>query len=227
MSTNDPGRVEVEPAGEATASVVWLHGLGADGHDFEPIVPELALPPNLPVRFIFPHAPVQPVTLNGGMPMRAWFDIAQLDFKSTWDEAGVARAVARVEELVVREESRGIARSRVVVAGFSQGGAVAYEYLVRNGAGLAGLIALSSFHPAGIRGVPPVPEGAPPVFAAHGIYDPVVPFALGERTQAAFADAGYVISWHRYQMAHQVCAAEIGDLGAWLRDVLVAAQEKA
>lgn len=226
MNGNDPGCVEVEPAGEAVASVIWLHGLGADGHDFEPIVPELDLPANLPVRFVFPHAPVRPVSLNGGMPMRAWFDIARLDFEGTRDEAGVAQAVARVEELIAREEARGIKRSRIVVAGFSQGGAVAYEYLLRNGAGLAGVITLSSFHPAGVHGVPPAPTGAPPVFAAHGLYDPVVPFALGERTQAAFATAGYALDWHRYPMAHQVCAAEIADLGAWLRGVLVVDRKK-
>lgn len=226
MNGNDPGCVEVSPAGEAAASVVWLHGLGADGHDFEPIVPELGLPGSLPVRFVFPHAPVRPVTLNGGMPMRAWFDIARLDFEGAWDEDGVGQAVARVEELIVREGTRGVPRLRIVVAGFSQGGAVAYEYLLRNGTGLAGVIALSSFHPAGVRGAPPAPADAPPVFAAHGIYDPVVPFALGERTRAAFAAAGYAIDWHRYPMAHQVCAAEIADLGAWLRGVLAATREK-
>ncbi|MGH8225467.1 MAG: alpha/beta hydrolase [Gammaproteobacteria bacterium] len=226
MNENDSGCVEIEPAGEAAASVIWLHGLGADGHDFEPIVPELGLPANLPVRFVFPHAPVRPVTLNGGMPMRAWFDIARLDFEGAWDEAGVAQSVTRVEELIAHEETRGVLRSRIVIAGFSQGGAVAYEYLLRNGAGLAGVIVLSSFHPAGVHGAPSAPEGAPPVFAAHGLYDPVVPFALGERTQAAFAAAGYAVAWHRYPMAHQVCAPEIADLGAWLRSVLAAAQEK-
>lgn len=226
MNENDPGCVVIEPAGEAAASVVWLHGLGADGHDFEPIVSELGLPADLPVRFVFPHAPVRPVTLNGGTPMRAWFDISRLDFEGAWDEAGIAQAVGRVDELIAREEGRGVERSRIVVAGFSQGGAVVYEYLMRNGTGLAGVIALSSFHPAGVHGVQPAPTGSPPVFAAHGLYDPVVPFALGERTRSAFAAAGYAIEWHRYPMAHQVCAAEIADLGVWLGATLTAARKK-
>ena len=214
MNSVDPGCVEIEPRQPATASIVWLHGLGADGHDFEPIVPELGLST---VRFVFPHAPVRRVTLNGGMPMRAWFDITRLDFEGGWDETGVAEAVSRVDALLRREEARGIPRERQFLAGFSQGGAVALEYLLRRGTGLAGVLALSSFHPAGVRGAPPAPAGAPPLFAAHGLYDPTVPFAFGERTQAAIAAAGYAVSWHRYPMAHQVSGAELADLAAWLR----------
>ncbi|MGH8426971.1 MAG: alpha/beta hydrolase [Gammaproteobacteria bacterium] len=214
MSSADPGCVEVEPRQAATASIVWLHGLGADGHDFEPTVPELGLST---VRFVFPHAPVRKVTLNGGMPMRAWFDIVRLNFEGGWDETGVAEAVTRVDELLRREETRGVPRERQFLAGFSQGGAVALEYLLRRGGGLVGVVALSSFHPAGVRGASPVAPGAPPLFAAHGLYDPVVPLVLGERTQAAFAHAGYEVSWHRYPMAHQVSGAELADLAAWLR----------
>lgn len=211
----DPGCVVIEPAGEPQASVIWLHGLGADGHDFEPIVPELGIA--RPVRFVFPHAPVQPVTLNGGMPMRAWFDIAQLDFESAWDHAGVARSMERLDALVKAETARGIARSNIVVAGFSQGGTVALEYLLRHGAGLAGLVALSTFHPAGAHGLDASAAEPVPVFGAHGQYDPVVPYALGERTLEAFKRAGYPVVWHRYPMAHQVCPEEIQDLSRWLQ----------
>jgi phospholipase/carboxylesterase len=217
MNTIHPGCVEVEPREPAVASVVWLHGLGADGHDFEPVVPELTRTAGLPLRFVFPHARVRPVTLNGGMAMRAWFDIERLDFEGGWDVAGVNEAVARIAALVAREEARGIARSRIVVAGFSQGGSVALEYLLRAGAGLAGVMALSTFHAAAVREVEPAPADAPPIFAAHGLADPVVPYAYGERTLAAFADAGYAVAWHRYPMAHQLCAPEIADIAAWLR----------
>lgn len=220
MDTNDPGSVVIEPAAPAAASVVWLHGLGADGHDFEAIVPQLGMPPGLPVRFVFPHAPMRPVTLNGGAPMRAWFDIDRLDFEGRWDEDGVTGSVARVEALVAGETDAGIARGRIVVAGFSQGGAIALEYLIRHGSGLGGVMALSTFHAGGVRGVPAPAGDAPEIFAAHGLYDPVVPYALGERSLAAFAHAGYPVRWHRYPMAHQVCPQEIGDIGAWLRTVL-------
>lgn len=220
MNVNDPGSVRIEPATAATACVVWLHGLGADGHDFEPIVPELGLPPDGAVRFVFPHAPVRPVTLNGGAPMRAWFDIDRLDFEGRWDEAGVADSVSRLEALVAGEVAAGIDRGRVVIAGFSQGGAIALEYLLRHGAGLAGVMALSTFHAAGVTGVPVPAEGAPEIFAAHGLYDPVVPYSLGERSLSAFSRAGYRVRWHRYPMAHQVSPPEIADIGAWLLKIL-------
>jgi len=220
MNDEDPGSVEIEPGRSARASVIWLHGLGADGHDFEPVVPELQLPAELAVRFVFPHAPVRPVALNGGMPMRAWFDIEKLGFEGRWDAAGVAHSVARLDALVAREVERGVPRARIVVAGFSQGGAVALEYLLTRGAGLAGVMALSTFHPAGVDGAAVAPEAAPPVFAAHGEYDPVVPFALGERTAAALSRARYDVAWHRYPMAHQVPPPEITDIGRWLRRCL-------
>ncbi|MGH8128182.1 MAG: alpha/beta hydrolase [Gammaproteobacteria bacterium] len=221
METNDPGSVRIEPATPARASVIWLHGLGADGHDFEPIVPQFGLAADLPARFVFPHAPVRPVTLNGGMPMRAWFDIDRLDFEArSWDESGVAASVARVEALVTAEIAAGIERSRIVIAGFSQGGTIALEYLIRHGTGLAGIMALSTFHPAGINGVA-APDGSrPEIFAAHGTADPVVAYALGERSLAAFARAGYTVRWHRYPMVHQVCPPEIAAIGAWLQTVL-------
>jgi len=214
VSKNDPGCVEIEPAATPIASVVWLHGLGADGHDFEPVVPQLDLP--VPVRFVFPHAPVQPVTLNNGVAMRAWFDIERLDFNGGWDATGVQQSVDRVAALVTRETERGVARSRIVVAGFSQGGSVALEYLRRSSGGLAGLMALSTFHAAGVTGTEPAPAEAPPIFAAHGTQDPVVPYALGERTLAAFSRAGYEVDWHAYPMGHQLCMPEMADISTWL-----------
>ncbi len=220
MNTNDPGCVEVDPPVPARASVIWLHGLGADGHDFEPVVPQLRLPEALPVRFVFPHAPVRPVTLNGGMPMRAWFDIDRLDFEGHMDRAGMDASVARLHALVSAEEAAGIPRSRIVVAGFSQGGSVALDYLLQHGAGLAGVMALSTFHAAGVSGVPAPAGPVPGIFAAHGTQDPVVPYALGEHSLEAFARAGYAVEWHRYPMAHQVCMQEIADISAWLQRVL-------
>lgn len=212
--------VRVEPDGTAVAAVVWLHGLGADGHDFEPVVPQLHLPAGLPVRFVFPHAPVRPVTLNGGLPMRAWFDIDRLDFEGKLDRVGIDESVSRLHRLVDAQARSGIPRKRIVVAGFSQGGAIALEYLLHHGAGLAGVMALSTFHPAGVTGLPHPGEPAPAIFAAHGVQDPVVPYVLGERSLAAFAHAGYVVEWHRYMMAHQVCVQEIADIAEWLQRVL-------
>lgn len=211
----DPGCVVVEASASAVASVIWLHGLGADGHDFEPIVPDLSLPADLPVRFVFPHAPVRPVTLNGGIPMRAWFDIERLDFDGEWDIVGVNASVNRLAHLVESEMTRGIAPSRVVVAGFSQGGAVVLEYLLQGGVA-AGVIALSTFHPVGVLGAGQAPRDAPPIFAAHGQYDPVVPYTLGADTLESLERAGYTVAWHRYPMAHQICAEEIAAIGAWL-----------
>ncbi len=223
MNANDPGCVKVEPPVPARASVIWLHGLGADGHDFEPVVPQLRLPGALPVRFVFPHAPMRPVTLNGGMLMRAWFDIDRLNFEGHMDREGMDASVARLDAMVAAEEAAGIERAQIVVAGFSQGGSVALDYLLQHGAGLAGVMALSTFHAAGVTGVPE-PEGpVPGIFAAHGVQDPVVPYALGERSLGAFARAGYAVEWHRYSMAHQVCMQEIADISAWLQRVLQAA----
>ncbi len=212
----DPGVLESTPGGAVAASVIWLHGLGADGHDFVPIIPELKLPRELQVRFLFPHAPIRPVSINAGMRMRAWFDLTHLDFETGWDERGVEESMRRLEGLVQREQERGIPRSSLMVVGFSQGGALALEYLRRHGAGLAGIVALSTFHPAAVAGLDTAPEGAPPVFGAHGLSDPVVPYALGKRTRDAFVAAGYRIEWHSYPMAHQVIGEEMQALGRWM-----------
>jgi len=215
--------VEIEPRGRHRASVIWLHGLGADGHDFEPIVPELGLPETLGVHFIFPHAPVRPVTLNGGMAMRAWYDIIGLDPNGAEDTDGIAESRRDTEALIVRERSRGIPAERIVLAGFSQGGAIAMHTALRHEERLAGLVGLSTYLPQRQR---LADEAAAanrdiPIFMAHGSLDPMLPQQLGEMSRDVLRDNGYSVEWHSYPMQHQVCMEEIQDLGAWLRGMLV------
>lgn len=208
--------VELETAADPQWAVLWLHGLGADGHDFEPIVPELVRPHWPALRFVFPHAPVRPVTVNNGLPMRAWYDIAGFDFAHRADPAGLAESVAQAEALIAREAERGIAPKRLLLAGFSQGGAVALSLALKRARPLAGLVALSTYLPgsAGHEATPQAP--AQPVFMAHGIADPVIPVAESERSRQALAALGFDVEWHRYPMAHQVYAEEIADLGQWM-----------
>ncbi|MDH4048183.1 MAG: alpha/beta hydrolase [Gammaproteobacteria bacterium] len=217
-----PQTVEIEPASAATGTVIWLHGLGADGHDFEPIVPELALPDSVSLRFVFPHAPVRPVTLNGGMRMRAWYDIISLDRSGPQDEAGIRASSASLLELVERERARGISNDKVVVAGFSQGGAIAMHMAMRYSQRLAGLMALSTWLPLGdslsaevINNDKSQPRDLP-VFMAHGSFDPMLPIGMGQQSKAALESAGYTVEWHEYPMAHAVCAEEIVDIRNWL-----------
>jgi len=211
--------VEVSTGRQPTAAVVWLHGLGADGHDFEPLVPELSWSGGPAIRYVFPHAPVRPVTINGGMPMRAWYDIVSLAADRDHDERGIASSVNQAEALVRREIGRGIAANRIVVAGFSQGGAIALQMALRFPQRLAGLVALSTYllldqrlendaHEAN-RGLP--------VFVGHGSQDPMVPYQLGERAAGRLRELGYAVEFHRYAMPHAVCPAEVADLVAWLR----------
>ncbi len=214
--------VEIETGTDPAGSVIWLHGLGADGHDFEPIVPELNIPPELPLRFVFPHAPVRPVTVNGGIAMRAWFDILSFDTNGRADEEGLRASSAMLEALVAREQGRGISTERIVLAGFSQGGAVAIHTALRSRDKFAGLMALSTFLalPGTLKPeVIDVPEaGDPklPIFMAHGTFDPVLPLQLGRDSAAAIEGAGFTIEWNEYPMAHGVCPAEINDIRAWL-----------
>jgi phospholipase/carboxylesterase len=218
--------VELETGPLPSASVIWLHGLGADGHDFEPIVPELQLPAEMSVRFVFPHAPVRPVTINGGMAMRAWFDILNLERNGPADEAGIRDSAGILDRLIDRELERGIAADRIVVAGFSQGGAIALVTALRRTQPLAGLMALSTYLPlpdtsfAEYRENPACGHHDLPIFMAHGSFDPVLPMPMGQRVAMLLESAGFQVEWHDYPMAHAVCAEEIRDIRNWLLSVL-------
>jgi phospholipase/carboxylesterase len=211
--------VEIETGnGDPVGSVIWLHGLGADGHDFEPIVPELALGDEAPLRFVFPHAPVRPVTINGGMSMRAWYDIVSLGLDDRADEAGILDSAARLEALVERERERGIPPERVVVAGFSQGGAIALYVALSSAARLAGLMALSTYlpMPGALTAAREPRHTDMPVFMAHGQFDPVVPVMAGRASRQVVESLGYAVEWHDYPMAHGVCPQEVLDIRRWL-----------
>lgn len=210
--------VEIEPSAQATASVIWLHGLGASGHDFEPIVPELQLPAGLAVRFIFPHAPQIPVTVNGGMVMPAWYDILAMDIDRKVDEAGVLASADAVDALIEREIARGIPSERIIIAGFSQGGAVAYQAALRHPQPLAGLLTLSTYM---AMPVPPSQANAAlPVMICHGSMDPMVPEQLGQRAAATLTELGYSPQYKSYPMEHMVCLEQIRDIGQWLTERL-------
>lgn len=221
-----PDCVEIE-LGQPTASVIWLHGLGADGHDFEPIVPELGFSRDAGIRFVFPHAPMRPVTINGGMTMRAWYDIKTFDREAPQDEAGIRESALLLERLIERERQRGSDYGRIVVAGFSQGGAIALHTALRFPRRLAGLIALSTWLPlaqAFREEVAAAPEAAPrdlPIFMAHGTFDPVLPVELGKTSRRVLEQAGFTVEWHEYPMAHAVCPEEILALRRWLQEVLL------
>ena len=215
--------VEHETGPSPEWCVLWLHGLGADGHDFAPIVPELVQPGWPAVRFVFPHAPVRPVTINNGMRMRAWYDIRnfsadELAGGDRADSTGVMESIEQVEALIAREAGRGIGPERLILAGFSQGGAITLAAGLRRTTPLAGLVALSTYLPMAPQAREDMQPGAnrQPVFMAHGELDPVVPFVAGERSAEALRGLGFSLDWHAYEMGHAVCAAEIRDLGDWL-----------
>ncbi|WP_371183934.1 alpha/beta hydrolase [Xanthomonas sacchari] len=210
--------VEHETGAAPTWTVLWLHGLGADGNDFAPLVPELVRPHWPALRFVFPHAPVRPVTINNGMRMRAWYDIVSMDFSNRADSAGVAESVAQVEELIAREDARGVPAERLLLAGFSQGGAITLAAGLRRERPLAGLIGLSTYLPE-LESVARWHAPAAlrqPLFMAHGQGDPVIPQTYAERTAQTLQALGMPVQWRRYPMAHQVCAEEIADLGDWM-----------
>jgi phospholipase/carboxylesterase len=215
--------LELETGASPTAAVIWLHGLGADGHDFEPIVPELDLPDTPAVRFVFPHAPMQPVTINGGAVMRAWYDVYGLGGVRREDEAGVRVSQAHVEALIARERSRGVPASRLVLAGFSQGGAIALHTGLRHAERLAGILALSTYLPvaATLGAEASAANRDVPIFMAHGRHDALIPVERAMVSRDALSKAGYAVEWHDYPMDHAVCYEEIADVGAWLRRVLV------
>ncbi|MBS80920.1 alpha/beta hydrolase [Variovorax sp.] len=214
--------IEIETAPHPTATVIVMHGLGADGNDFVPIANELDLSSVGPVRFVFPNAPVIPVTINGGYQMPAWYDIAVADLVAREDEAGLRRSQAAIEALIANEKARGIAAGRIVVAGFSQGCAMALMTGLRHGERLAGIVGLSGYLPiaATTAAERHASNHDTPVFLAHGRQDPVVPIARAQQSRDALAALGYAVEWHEYAMAHSVCLEEIGDLNAFLLRVL-------
>ena len=210
--------VEIEPTSSARFSVIWLHGLGADGHDFPPIVPLLGLPDGAAVRFVFPHAPSLPVSINGGMMMPAWYDIRDADLANRHDDAGILTSAEALVALIEHEMERGIPPERIVLAGFSQGGAIASHVALRYPERLAGLVMLSTYL---VREATLADERSDanhdlPVFQAHGSLDPMVVPERGEAAREQLRSLGYDLEWHEYAMLHEVCEEEIHALGAWL-----------
>ncbi len=218
QATDPLPAVELQPAGPATHAVIWLHGLGADGHDFPPIVPELRLDPALAVRWVFPHAPAIPVTINGGMVMPAWYDIASADFHRRHDEHGIRRSSAHLTRLIERENERGIPSERIGLAGFSPGGAIAAHVALRHPERLAGLVCLSTYLVLGetLEAERSAASRELPIFQAHGSLDPMIALERGTAARERLRALGYTVEWHEYPMAHQVCLEEIQDLGRWL-----------
>lgn len=217
--------IELETAPNPTAAVIWMHGLGADGNDFVPIVNELDLSGAPAIRFVFPHAPAIPVTLNNGYVMRAWYDISPGDLESgarRADEPGVRKSQAQIGQLIAREVARKIPSKNIVLAGFSQGGAMALQTGLRYPEPLAGVMALSCYLPcAGSFAAEAAPANAKTqVLIAHGTQDPVVPYAMGKNSHQLLMQAGYTVEWREYPMAHSVCLEEVRDMGAWLTAVL-------
>ena len=216
--------VEIETAPAPTASIVWMHGLGADGHDFVDVVPELHLPARPGVRFVFPHAPMRPVTINGGHVMRAWYDIRDDGGLRREDAGGVRASQKAIEALIEREKARGVPAASIVLAGFSQGGAMALHAGLRHAERLAGVMALSCSLPLADT---VAAEGAPanrdvPIFMAHGTHDPMIPMARARRAYETLMGLGYRVEWHEYPMPHSVCAEEIADITVWLGKVFAA-----
>jgi phospholipase/carboxylesterase len=214
--------VVIEPATKARAAVIWLHGLGADGHDFVPIVPELGLPAEHGVRFIFPHAPVRPITINNGYPMRAWYDIVTLGNLKQQDEKGIRDSERIVQGFLEDERANGIALDRIVIAGFSQGGAITLHTGLRSPEKLAGLLALSTYLPLSdlVEAEARRERKDTPILMCHGQHDQMLPMVMGEYTRDALRELGYQVDWHDYPMAHQVCSEEIDVIGEWLRQRL-------
>jgi phospholipase/carboxylesterase len=220
--------VTLLPAAPAVASVVLLHGLGADGWDFVPIVGEIGLPGTLPVRFVFPHAPQRPITVNNGYVMRAWYDIKSFTPEGRADAAGLGESTRRVDDYLRKETALGVPAARVVLAGFSQGGAVALQAGLRFPARLAGLLALSSYlpFPSTLARQKSAANADVPILMCHGRMDPVVPIGLGLEARDALTASGYAVEWHEYPMQHEVCAAELAEVARWLRGTLAGAMRE-
>lgn len=211
--------IEIETAPQPRFAILWVHGLGADGHDFVPMVRELGLPPEPGVRFIFPHAPLRPVTINGGLVMRAWYDVLTLGFTQREDAQGVRASQRAIEALIAREVGRGIDPGHIVLGGFSQGGAMALHTGLRHPERLGGIVALSTYLPLA-ESLPA--EASPanahvPIFMAHGSDDPLIPLSLATASRDRLIAMDYPVQWRVYPMQHSVCMEEIADIGAWLR----------
>ena len=211
--------IEVNTSDSPEYSVIWMHGLGADGHDFEPIVPYLGLPPAAAVRFIFPHALMRPITINGGAVMRAWYDIIEISINRGQDEAGIKHSAGKIRDLIDHEIKRGIPASKIVLAGFSQGGAMALHVGLRYPQRLAGIMALSAYlmFPERLQTELSETNSATPVFLGHGTQDPMVPFALGQAVQSTLEAGLWPVEWHSYPITHSVSQEEIADIGRWLQ----------
>jgi len=209
--------IELATGAEPKGTVIWMHGLGADGWDFVPIVRELPLPQDLHLRFIFPHAPVRPVTINNGHEMRAWYDITMNDISRVPDEAGIRESQASIEALIAREEKRGVSADRIVLAGFSQGGAIALQAGLRHRERLAGIVALSTYLPLedSLDREAAAANKRTPIFMAHGTQDPVIPVQLAEASMRALEQRGYDVAWQTWPMPHSVCAEEVEELGGF------------
>ncbi len=214
--------IEIETKPKPSHSVIWLHGLGADGNDFVPIVQELSLPPP-GIRFVFPHAPMRPVTINGGFVMRAWYDIANQDLGMKEDEQGVRQSQRMIEDLIAKEASRDVPLSRIVVAGFSQGGVIALQTGLRQPERLAGVMSLSAYLPltSTIGKERNAANNDVPIFMGHGVTDNIVPLPLGTASRDRLLKLGYDVDWHQYPMPHSVCPEELEDISAWLARVLL------
>jgi len=213
--------IEVEPQRPADASVIWLHGLGADGHDFEPIVLELRLPDSAAVRFIFPHAPSMAVTINNGMVMPAWYDILYMSIEKKVDEKQLLASSEKIRDLIDREIERGIDSSRIVIAGFSQGGAVGYQTALTYPEPLAGLMAMSTYFATSESIIPSQENKALPIQIYHGTMDPVIPEPLGKIAYEELKEKGYGVSYQTYPMQHSVCNEEVMDISRWIQKILL------
>jgi phospholipase/carboxylesterase len=211
--------VVLEPGSPADAAVIWLHGLGADGHDFVPIVEELRLPPTMAVRFIFPHARPRPVTINNGFVMRAWYDITGLGPDRKEDDAGIRESAAVVRGYIEQENAKGVASERIVIAGFSQGGAIALQAALRHPQRLAGVMALSTYLPLRdtVAAEATLANRDVPILMCHGLRDQMVPATLGKASRDLLQSLGYSIEWQAYPMEHQVCMEEVLDISKWLQ----------
>jgi len=212
--------IEHETQQNPNSSVIWLHGLGADGNDFAPIVPELRLPDSLAVRFIFPHAPSIPVTVNGGVVMPAWYDILEMKIDRKVDTAQLMKSAVKIDDFISREINRGINSKRIIIAGFSQGGAVAYQITLSNRRQLGGLLVMSTYF-ATVDSIELSKENkAIPIKIQHGIHDPVVPESLGQKATTQLVKLGYSVNYQNYPMEHAVCPQQIADISLWLQKIL-------